>query len=128
MYMCLNGCKPVPNEGNGWECRGDENNTTVNPAVLTNITQSSKHISVFSSSITARCNNMSDKKTNDWLETLDERLENIDNRLGTMEDRIDDRLETLGDIVEQQQIAGQCSNDMTGSFHNPAHNCSTPTS
>ena len=77
----------------------------------------------------------SDKEVIDTLDNLQERL---DNQLGMMEDGIevmndqmavrleviDDRLETLGDIVEQQQIAGQCSNAMTGSFHNPAHNCS----
>ena len=54
-----------------------------------------------------------DKDIKECMETLAQQLEVID-----------DRLETLGDIVEQQQIAGQCSNAMTGSFHNPAHNCS----
>ena len=58
------------------------------------------------------------------METLNQQLEMMNDQMAERLEVIDDRLETLGDIVEQQQIAGQCSNAMTGSFHNPAHNCS----
>ena len=49
----------------------------------------------------------------------------LNSNINGMNSNINGRLDSLEDSVEQiKSTAGQCSNDSTGSFLDPAHNCS----
>ena len=49
----------------------------------------------------------------------------MNKNINEMNSTINRRLDSLGDSVEQiKSTAGQCSNDSTGSFLDPAYNCS----
>ena len=49
----------------------------------------------------------------------------MNQQLNEMNNNLNGRLDSLEDSVEQIKCtAGKCSNDSTGSFLDPAHNCS----
>ena len=50
---------------------------------------------------------------------------NMNTRLDVLNNTMNGRLDSLEDSVKQiKSTAGQCCNDSTGSFLDPAHNCS----
>ena len=49
----------------------------------------------------------------------------LNNNINTLNSNLNGRFDSLEDCVEQiKSTAGQCSNDLTGSLLDPAHNCS----
>jgi hypothetical protein len=82
-------------------------------AVIENITHSSKQLAKES----CLCADFSLKT---YMHVLHPSDEEIKEEL----QEIRDILDLLGDSILQYQTNGQCCNDTTGSFLNPAHNCS----
>ena len=61
-----------------------------------------------------------DRGIGEKLNSMNQQLNGMNNNMNGMNGRLD----SLEDSVEQiKSTAGQCSNDSTGSFLDPAHNC-----
>ena len=59
------------------------------------------------------------------LNGMNNNINGMNKNLNEMNSTINGRLYSLEDCVEQiKSTSGQCSNDSTGSFLDPAHNCS----
>ena len=67
------------------------------------------------------CSKFIDQDIEAKLNSMNKQLNGMNNNINGMNGRLD----SLEDSVEQiKSTAGQCSNDLTGSFLDPAHNCS----